>query len=108
MPSRGNGDPLLKGRDWEKIKAHWRSRRLPCARCGRPIDYNQPGRPDSLDVGHIVPRDEAKARGWTRAMINSVANTQPECRTCSRSAGAAYGNHKRGRSRPRPIEADEW
>lgn len=105
MPSRGTGDPLLKGKDWEAVKAYWRSRRLPCARCGAPIDYGPGSGPQSLDVGHIVPRDQAKAMGWTRAQINSVSNTQPECRTCSRSHGARYGNGKRI---VRALERDEW
>jgi len=105
-----SGDPLLKGRDWEAVKAHWRRERLPCAKCQHSIDYDGPSGPRSLDVGHIVSRDRAKALGWTRAQINAIANTQPECRTCSRSTGATEGNRKRMRRRitRRPVEADEW
>jgi hypothetical protein len=108
MPARPTGDPLLQGRDWAAVKAYWRARRAPCARCGCQIQYDGPRGPRSLDVGHIVGRDQAKAMGWTRAQINAITNTQPECRTCSRSAGARYGNAKRGRARPRPVEADQW
>ena len=102
------GDPLLKGKDWEAVKAHHRRRRAPCAKCGCAIDYDGPPGPRSLDVGHIVARDQAKAWGWTRAQINAISNTQPECRTCSRSTGAAYGNALRGQVRLSPVEADEW
>ena len=119
MPPRHTptGDPLLKGADWARVRAHWVRRREPCRRCGRQIDYTRGATGDlALDVGHIVGRDEAKAMGWTRAQINALSNTQPECRRCSRSSGATYGNRKRGRERPsrrwrsaeRPIEADEW
>ena len=108
MPQRGVGDPLLKGKDWEAIKAYWRRQRRPCARCGGPIDYDGPRGPRSLDVGHVMSRDEAKRLGWARARINSISNTQPECRTCSRSSGASYGHAKRSASRPAPIEVDEW
>lgn len=110
MPQRGTGDPLLKGADWEAVKAHWRRMRWPCARCGGGIDYDGPPGPRSLDVGHIVSRDQARAMGWSRAQINDIGNTQPECRTCSRSHGARYGNLKRGQGAQwgRPVAADEW
>jgi hypothetical protein len=112
MPARGlptSGDPLLSGADWRAIKTYWRRRRLPCARCGHPINYDRPQRgPDSLDVGHIIDRDQAKALGWTRKQINSITNTQPECQRCSRSAGATLGNTKRGDTRRRPLEVHDW
>lgn len=127
-PSNWDSDPLLKGADWEAIKVHWRRQRLPCARCGRPIDYDTTPRYwRSLDVGHIVDRAQAKDQGWSRAQINSVDNTQPEHQRCSREAGVRLGNARR-RAAPRstragassstrlstrvegrrPIEADEW
>lgn len=108
MPQRGTGDPLLKGADWDSVKRYWRRQRLPCARCAHPIDYDGPRGPRSLDVGHVVGRDEARTLGWTRKQINAISNTQPECRTCSRSSGATYGNAKRHAPRPRPLEAGEW
>lgn len=110
-PSNWDRDPLLTGSDWAAVKAYWRRERGPCARCGREIDYDTvPRYWRSLDVGHIVGRDEAKARGWTRAQINAVSNTQPEHQRCSREAGVRAGNAKRRmRSVPRrPVEADEW
>ena len=122
MPPRHapTGDPLLKGPDWSAVRAYWLATDDPCARCGGWIDRTPGARgPRALDVGHIVSRDEARAMDWTRAEINALSNTQPECRRCSRSSGAAYGNRKRGRERRagvtrvrtvgrRPIEADEW
>lgn len=111
MPQHGTGDPLLKGADWETIKAFWRQpqNHRPCARCGGPIRYTGPRGWDSLDVGHIVGRDEARRLGWTREQINHLSNTQPEHARCGRSAGATYGNEQRwSRSRLMPIEHDEW
>lgn len=108
-PSNWDSDPLLKGADWEAVKAYWRRLRWPCQVCGQAIDYDGPPCSRSLDVGHWpVSRDQARAAGWTRAMTNAVTNTRPECRTCSRSSGASYGNAKRREPTPRPIEADEW
>lgn len=114
MPQRGIGDPLLKGRDWDAVKAYWRRQRRPCCEAPRckarhiPIDYGPHRGPWSLDVGHIVSRDQAKALGWTRAQINALTNTRPEHQTCGRSSGATDGNRKRRRPRPVPVEADEW
>lgn len=113
MPPRHtpSGDPLLKGADWSAVRAHWWARRDPCAVCGRAIRYERGYQgPDALDVGHIVSRDQAKAMGWTRRQINALTNTRPECRRCSRSSGATYGNTKRwqGGQWLRPVAADEW
>lgn len=109
MPRQGTGDPLLNGSDWRALRAHWRALRLPCARCGHPIDYEDRTRgPRSLVVGHIVSRLEARSLGWTKAQINHVTNTQPECSTCSSSSGAADGNRHRTRAPRIPLEANEW
>ena len=48
------------GRPWQRLKAEVYSRKLPCCRCGQPIDYSLPyldavtGRPDpnSKSVDH--------------------------------------------------------
>jgi hypothetical protein len=111
MPTLPTGDPLLKGAVWRARCAYWRASKAPCARCGGYIDRSRGARgPWSLDVGHIVERDQARALGWTDAQINALSNTQPEHQHCSRSAGATYGNRRRGRGRalPTPVEADEW
>jgi hypothetical protein len=98
-------DPLLTTYTWRvTIRGHWLQLRLPCARCGRPIDYDGgrylPGtrrvNPASLAVGHIVGRDQAKRMGWTDQQINALSNTQPEHARCSDASGARYGNAKRG------------
>ena len=114
MPRRpSTGDPLLKGADWLRVRAYWIQRQDPCARCGGAITYTPGYRGrDALDVGHVVGRDEARRRGWTREQINHVSNTQPEHAHCSRSAGATYRNQRRGygsgTTRREPIERDEW
>lgn len=103
-PSNWDSDPLLKGSDWEAIKAHWRRMRWPCARCGRPIDYDaKPRYWASLDVGHVVDRVTARAQGWTRAQINALSNTQPEHQRCSREAGVRLGNQLRASRQPMPT-----
>jgi hypothetical protein len=46
-----------RGRTWEAIKANQRAKRLPCFRCGQPIDYElhfpDPG---SFSAGHIISK----------------------------------------------------
>jgi 5-methylcytosine-specific restriction endonuclease McrA len=97
---------------WRQVRAYWVAQRQPCARCGRDIDYETvPRYALSLDVGHIVERDRARAMGWTDSEINALSNTQPEHQRCSRTAGVRYGNGKRMITTQlprRPIEADEW
>jgi hypothetical protein len=118
-PSNYETDPLLRGPDWENLKTYWRQQRGPCARCGGEIDYDTvPRYWKSLDVGHKTSRETARALDWTRAEINSVANTQPEHQRCSRAAGARQGNRSRRNQRaPRPnitriitkpAESEEW
>jgi hypothetical protein len=90
-------DPLLTAAGHRRNKEHWRRLRLPCAVCGRAIDYDGPryiqGRqnPRSLVVGHVVSRYTAKRAGWTEQQINSLSNSQPECQACSNRSGAQLG-----------------
>lgn len=112
MAKQWTGDPNLKTRAWNKIRAYWRSRPdVPCARCGRPIDYESPrystgtnGRrrenPWALDVGHVIPRYLGGA--------HDLSQTQPEHVRCSRRAGAIEGNALRGRRRPDPLTSRAW
>lgn len=110
MPSRPTGDAWLKGPDWERVKAWWRQQAQPCSLCGTQIIYRPDYRgPRSLHVGHIVSRDEARTLGWTRAQTNDIHNTRPECRRCSTTGGARYGNAKRSRHPIGPaLELDDW
>ena len=107
-------DPLLANHHWRTvIRKHWQQKRLPCARCGGPIDYDGPRflfvrgkrklNPRSLVVGHKTSRHQARRNGWTDAQINDLSNTQPECARCSASSGAKYGNRLRGRSRSAAV-----
>jgi hypothetical protein len=112
MPSRPTGDPLLKRADWRAAVAYWRSQRDPCARCGGHIDRGSKTRgPDSLDVGHVVSRYEARRMGWTDEQINALTNTQPEHAHCGRSHGARLGNANRreaaGQART-PLTSESW
>lgn len=112
-------DPLLTTREWRvTIRGHWVRLGLPCARCGRAIDYDTgrylPGtrrvNPASLVVGHIVGRDVARRIGWTDEQINALENSQPEHARCSDASGARYGNRKRGlrRSVSLAANASRW
>jgi hypothetical protein len=114
---RGN-DPLLRSAAHQANRRYWLTQgaahALPCARCGRTIDYTAPcGHPRALIVGHIVSRAAAKAAGWTAAQINARSNTQPECTTCSATSGARSGNDLRryGPSMPASRElvtSEDW
>lgn len=99
---RTPNDPALTTHHWRTtIRQHWQALRLPCARCGGPIDYDGPryltvqGRrrlnPRYLIVGHIVSRYTARQLGWTEQQTNALTNTQPECQTCSNRSGARLG-----------------
>jgi 5-methylcytosine-specific restriction endonuclease McrA len=97
-PKESGKDPLLaRASHYQRNRKHWQRLRLPCAVCGRPIDYdglnliNGRQNPRALVVGHIVSRYHAKRMGWSEAMINATANTRPECRACSNRSGAQLG-----------------
>jgi hypothetical protein len=97
-PKSAGKDPLLaRSSHYKRNRKHWQRLRLPCAVCGRPIDYDGSniigGRqnPRALVVGHVVSRYHAKRMGWSEAMINSISNTRPECRACSNRTGAQLG-----------------
>ena len=81
-------DPLLTTPLYRRNRAILKRLRLPCAVCGRTINYSQPG---AFVAGHIVSRHKAKLYGWTEAMINSLSNLQPECKQCSYRTGAREG-----------------
>lgn len=100
---RTTTDPLLATQAWRTtIRNHWKRLQLPCARCGRAIDYTGPRyyllpngkrklNPRYLVVGHRVSRHHARIMGWTDEQINDINNTQPECLACSNRSGAQLG-----------------
>jgi hypothetical protein len=97
-PKSAGKDPLLaKSAHYRRNRKHWQRLRLPCAVCGRAIDYtgsnvvNGKQNLRALVVGHRVSRYHAKRMGWTEAQINSLQNSQPECRQCSNRSGAQLG-----------------
>jgi hypothetical protein len=92
-------DPLLaRASHYKRNRQYWQRLGLPCALCGKAIDYtganiiNGRQNPRALVVGHIVSRYHAKKLGWSEAMINSVSNTRPECRRCSKQVWCAVGS----------------
>jgi hypothetical protein len=106
-------DPaLLSWKHRVHNREHWKSLRLPCARCGCAIDYDGPqyfpnGQQNLryLVVGHVVGRVEARQLGWSEAEINDLSNTQPECANCSSVSGAR--DRQNQRVKPAPIAAPE-
>jgi 5-methylcytosine-specific restriction endonuclease McrA len=97
-PKSSGKDPLLaRASHYRRNRQHWQRLRLPCSICGRPIDYDGAnvvnGRQNlrALVVGHKVSRYAAKRAGWSEAAINSLSNSQPECRACSNKSGAWLG-----------------
>jgi hypothetical protein len=112
MPTHPTGDPLLKRADWRAAIAYWRGSNAPCARCGGRIDRRSKTRgPDSLDVGHVVSRYEARRLGWTDEQINALSNTRPEHARCNRADGARLGNANRREAAgpPRqPLTSESW
>jgi hypothetical protein len=121
-------DPILSTQTWRTIRRHWQQRRLPCARCHQPIDYDGPRylttndgsrrlNPRALAVGHKIDRHTARQLGWTIQQINAITNTQPECQDCSNRSGARLGAKIAGRrapgsrgSRPSPtfLVSSDW
>jgi hypothetical protein len=81
-------DPWLVHRSWKDTRAAWVARfhaqgYLWCGRCEEQIvDLAD------MDVGHITPRAQARALGWTVQRCNHIDNTQPEHARCNRSEGA--------------------
>jgi hypothetical protein len=96
---RTPSNPIRKDRQHRtRNRKYWQTMRLPCARCGGPIDYtgklylpNGRQNPRYLVVGHIVSVADAQRLGWTDQQINSLANSQPECLDCSNRSGAKAG-----------------
>lgn len=80
---------------WVRAKvAHCQADR--CLLPGRPIRYDDPPGPDSLDVGHIVPvAKQPGRRAW------AITETRPEHRLCNQTAGTILGNRLRGMRRAR-------
>jgi hypothetical protein len=118
-------DPQITSGDWRILRRQWKARGLPCARCGRAIDYTT-GRflasgkinPRSFVLGHKVSRREARALGWSEAMINDSSNLQAECQKCSNRSGAQLGRalqpptngwhgDRRSFRAPAPVD-DQW
>ena len=119
--TRGPADPLLSSNGWAKVKAHWRTLRLPCQapRChlpGVPIDYDGPylvtirGKRTinrrAFHCGHIVSRRKARLLRWSAERTNAVGNTRPEHAACSVKAGAREG--RAAQTTVRLITSRQW
>lgn len=84
---------------WIKIRNEARRRALEqgihtCPNCGVGLDYEYSGRPNSVEVDHVIPH----ARGGT----DTIENTQVLCRWCNRRKGAG----RLAPVQPRRVDAD--
>jgi hypothetical protein len=95
---RQSKDPLLSTPRYRRNREVLKRQKLPCAVCGRAIDYAQSG---AFVAGHVVARHTAKRLGWTEDMINALSNLRPECRACSYRTGAREGNRVKRAMRQR-------
>jgi hypothetical protein len=100
---RSDADPMITTSAWRILRRQWKARGLPCARCGRQIDYAggrflPSGKINraSFVLGHKTSRREARALGWSEAMINDSSNLQAEHLGCSNSSGAVLGRAIQG------------
>jgi hypothetical protein len=98
-----DADPMITSGAWRILRRQWKARGLPCARCGRPIDYAggrflASGKINraSFVLGHKVSRREARALGWSEWQINDSSNLQAEHLGCSNSSGAVLGRAIQG------------
>ncbi|MEU6267685.1 HNH endonuclease [Saccharopolyspora shandongensis] len=68
------------GRPWRRVGAQLRALGLPCAICGRPINYDlPPNHRQSFTADHVVPM----ALGGT----NTIDNVRPAHRSCNSRRG---------------------
>jgi hypothetical protein len=82
-----------------------RAQRRPCARCGKPIAYDEPywltvnGRrkinPRAFVAGHIVSRAKSGS--------NALGNLQPEHAVCSLRSGGSEGARSPNRIAAAPV-----
>lgn len=104
--------------DARAARVRFRALKPPCARCGRPIDWDGPrfvphpvtgkpvGNPDAFDLGHVV--DKVYLAPGERPQF------QAEHSSCNRTAGAALGNARKAARRgdsgrvPVPVHSEPW
>lgn len=73
-----------RGHVWEGIKANQRAKRLPCFRCGQPINYQlQWPDPGSFSAGHIISKNERPD------LAEDPTNVCSEHLRCNQEAGPA-------------------
>lgn len=88
----------VNGHARRQVRAWLRAQGLPCAICGRPIDYDLPaGDPMSFEVDEIVP----VSRGGSPI---DRANVQPAHRICNERRGNKSIADMRSAMGPRPCD----
>lgn len=103
---------ISNGSARRKLKARLRALGLPCAICGRPIDYDLPaGHPMCFEMDEDRPVSRWREFGYSsaRACALDWGNLQAVHRRCNQRKGALTtrellrGEGARSRGRVRPI-----
>lgn len=92
------GNPRVSnGAARRKLRARLRSLGLPCALCGRPIDYTLPaGHPMSFEVDEKRPVSKWREFGYQSKTAAALDwdNLQPAHRVCNQRRGNKTSSHK--------------
>lgn len=96
---KGRPNPRnANGNARRKLRARVRALGLPCAICGKPIDYSLPaGHPMSYELDEIVPVSKG---GDPLDMLN----VQPSHRVCNERKGGGVSGRSRGKGTRGPSD----
>lgn len=95
-PDKPKGNPRSKnGHRRRRLRARVASLGLPCALCGKPIDYSlPPGHPMGYELDEIVPVSLGGSP-------TDPSNVQPAHRVCNERKGAGASGAASGRTKGR-------
>lgn len=97
-----------------KNRARFKAMGLPCAICGRPIDYNRPSvatDPFSFVIDEIIPVSRWREFGYSSpaAVANDFNNLQPCHRICNAKKGTKIGYKIDTNRNNKPHKSDgDW
>lgn len=113
----GNNPRYRNGARRRKLRARLKAQGLPCALCGKPIDYTLPARhPMSFEVDEIVPVSRYREGGYSSPEQCALdpSNLRPAHRICNQrrgnarnTPGTALRGHESRNGAPSPEERTE-